>query len=108
MYHRERARDPIGGACTLSTEPSGSPYEFLRLWARAPRHTGPTQRGVKPPDPPGRPKKVGGVSPVTAVRLPTELGAYVDEWAMAQADEPSPSEAIRRLVELGLKTKPKA
>jgi hypothetical protein len=31
--------------------------------------------------------------------------AVVDAWAMQQADSPSRSEAIRRLVELGLKAK---
>jgi hypothetical protein len=30
----------------------------------------------------------------------------VDAWAVGQEDEPSRSEAIRRLVELGLKKKP--
>jgi hypothetical protein len=33
--------------------------------------------------------------------------ANVDAWSAAQDDEPSRSEAIRRLVELGLKTKSK-
>ena len=55
----------------------------------------------------GRPKKKGGVFPVTAVRLPPALGADVDKWAGSQADEPTRSEAIRRLVELGLAVKPK-
>jgi hypothetical protein len=57
----------------------------------------------------GRPKKKGGVFPVTAVRLPPALGADLDKWAGSQADEPTRSEAIRRLVELGLtvKTQPK-
>jgi hypothetical protein len=53
----------------------------------------------------GRPKKVGGVYPVTAVRLPPELGASVDKWALSQDDAPTRSEAIRRLVEIGLKAK---
>jgi hypothetical protein len=58
----------------------------------------------------GRPKKKGGVHPVTAVRLSPAAGAQVDKWAASQADEPTRSEAIRRLVELGLTvraTKPK-
>jgi hypothetical protein len=33
--------------------------------------------------------------------------ANVDAWAAAQEDEPGRSEAIRRLVELGLKSKGK-
>jgi Arc/MetJ-type ribon-helix-helix transcriptional regulator len=53
----------------------------------------------------GRPKKKGGVYPVTAVRLPPSLGGEVDKWASAQADAPTRSEAIRRLVELGLAMK---
>jgi Arc/MetJ-type ribon-helix-helix transcriptional regulator len=53
----------------------------------------------------GRPKKKGGVHPVSAVRLPPQISEAVDAWAAKQADEPSRSEAIRRLVELGLKVK---
>jgi hypothetical protein len=53
----------------------------------------------------GRPKKKGGVHPVTAVRLSPEVGAALDQWAAQQDDGPSRSEAIRRLVELGLKAK---
>jgi hypothetical protein len=39
---------------------------------------------------------------VTAIRLSTELRKTVDQWAKKQEDEPGRSEAIRRLVELGL------
>jgi hypothetical protein len=53
----------------------------------------------------GRPKKKGGVDPVTAVRLPSKLSDAVDAWAANQDDEPGRSEAIRRLVELGLSKK---
>jgi hypothetical protein len=53
----------------------------------------------------GRPKKKGGVHPVSAVRLPPELSAGVDAWAAKQADAPMRSEAIRRLVEIGLTSK---
>jgi hypothetical protein len=56
----------------------------------------------------GRPKKKGGVYPVTADRLPPALGAEVDKWAVLQADAPTRSEAIRRLVELGLTVKKKS
>jgi hypothetical protein len=45
------------------------------------------------------------VDPVTAIRLSPELRKTVDKWATAQADKPNRSEAIRRLVELGLKVK---
>jgi len=50
----------------------------------------------------GRPRKVGGVYPVTAVRLPPELGPAVDKWAVSQDGAPTRSEAIRRLVEMAL------
>jgi hypothetical protein len=53
----------------------------------------------------GRPKKAGGVDPVSAVRLPEDLTSAVDKWA--EAHEANRSEAIRRLVELGLKAKSK-
>ena len=56
----------------------------------------------------GRPKKKGGVYPVSAVRLAPELGTAVDKWASSQPDGPTRSEAIRRLVELGLSVKTKS
>jgi hypothetical protein len=49
----------------------------------------------------GRPAT--GRDPVSAVRLPTELTAAVDKWG--EDHDANRSEAIRRLVELGLKTK---
>jgi hypothetical protein len=45
---------------------------------------------------------------VTAIRLSAKLRESVDGWAARQDDEPGRSEAIRRLVELGLKVKPNA
>jgi hypothetical protein len=56
----------------------------------------------------GRPKKKGGVYPVTAVRLPPETIRGVDEWAHSQDANPGRSEAIRRLVEIGLTVKTSA
>jgi hypothetical protein len=53
----------------------------------------------------GRPAT--GRDPVTAIRLSSQLRANVDAWAAAQGDEPGRSEAIRRLVEIGLKAKGK-
>jgi hypothetical protein len=55
---------------------------------------------------PGRPAT--GQDPVTAIRLSAKLRESVDGWAARQDDEPGRSEAIRRLVELGLKVKPNA
>ena len=37
--------------------------------------------------------------------LAPELGAAVDKWARSQDDGPTRPEAIRRLVEIGLKAK---
>jgi hypothetical protein len=51
----------------------------------------------------GRPAT--GRDPVRAIRLSDEFLSKVDAWATKQADEPGRSEAIRRLVELGLKAK---
>jgi hypothetical protein len=56
-------------------------------------------------NPVGRPKKQGGVHPVSAVRLAPEIAEAVDRWAGKQDGKPGRSEAIRRLVALGLKAK---
>jgi hypothetical protein len=53
----------------------------------------------------GRGRPATGRDPVTAIRLSEELRANVDAWATMQEDELGRSEAIRRLVELGLKAK---
>jgi hypothetical protein len=58
-------------------------------------------RAVLPkPNKGGRPAT--GRDPVTAIRLSEEFRAAVDKWAAKQDDKPPRSEAIRRLVELGL------
>jgi hypothetical protein len=54
----------------------------------------------------GRPAT--GRDPVTAIRLSEEFRAAVDKWAAKQDDKPPRSEAIRRLVELGLTVKTKS
>jgi hypothetical protein len=48
----------------------------------------------------GRPAT--GKDPVSAIRLSLPLRAAIDNWAKQQADKPSRSEAIRRLVEIAL------
>src|SRR6476619_6041652 len=48
----------------------------------------------------GRPAT--GQDPVTAIRLSSEMRENVNAWSARQSDEPGSSEAIRRLVELGL------
>jgi hypothetical protein len=55
----------------------------------------------------GRGRPATGRDPVTAIRLSQELRETVDEWADRQDDQPGRSEAIRRLVEIGLKAKAK-
>jgi Arc/MetJ-type ribon-helix-helix transcriptional regulator len=55
----------------------------------------------------GRGRPATGRDPVTAIRLSAELRATVDKWAAKQDDIPGRSEAIRRLVELGLTVKAK-
>jgi hypothetical protein len=49
----------------------------------------------------GRPAT--GRDPLTALRLPPAMLKAVEAWAADQHDEPNRSEAIRRLVEFGLK-----
>jgi hypothetical protein len=51
----------------------------------------------------GRPPKPGGVDPGVFVRLPAQVLDALDVWADKQ--DVTRSEAIRRLVELGLKAK---
>jgi hypothetical protein len=52
-----------------------------------------------------RGRKPTGNHRARAFRLSDEFIANVDAWAAAQADQPGRSEAIRRLVELGLTTR---
>jgi hypothetical protein len=53
-----------------------------------------------------KPKKRGrpatGKDPLMGFRAPPEIRASIVRWAETQPDQPSLSEAIRRLVELGL------
>jgi hypothetical protein len=64
----------------------------------------PKSRSVLPkPNKGGRPAT--GRDPVRAIRLSDEFLSKVDAWSSKQDDEPGRSEAIRRLVELGLKAK---
>jgi hypothetical protein len=59
----------------------------------------PKSRGGSRPNA-GRPAT--GKDPVRAIRLSDEFLEKVDGWAAQQQDKPGRSEAIRRLVELGL------
>jgi hypothetical protein len=51
---------------------------------------------------PGSGRKPTGKDPVRTMRLSDEFIALVDAWAAKQDGQPSRSEAIRRLVEIGL------
>jgi metal-responsive CopG/Arc/MetJ family transcriptional regulator len=50
----------------------------------------------------GRPV-VTGTDPVTAMRLPPDLLAALDDWRRQQPDLPTRSEAIRRILRQALK-----
>jgi hypothetical protein len=54
---------------------------------------------------PGAGRPATGKDPVRAIRLSDEFLEKVDGWAAKQDDTPGRSEAIRRLVELGLRAK---
>jgi len=54
---------------------------------------------------PGAGRPATGKDPGTTIRLPPDLRTAIDAWARKQDDKPSRSEAIRRLIELGLKAK---
>ena len=52
----------------------------------------------------GRPAT--GRDPAVTIRLPQEILESVATWAEKQKDQLNRSQAIRRLVEIGLKAKP--
>jgi len=51
---------------------------------------------------PGSGRKPTGTPPARTIRLSDEFLDNIDHWATQQEDQPSRSEAIRRLVERGL------
>jgi hypothetical protein len=55
---------------------------------------------------PRKPRAVVTGEPVM-VRVQPAMAKELDDWRRKQADLPNRPEAIRRLVELGLKAKPK-
>jgi hypothetical protein len=60
-----------------------------------------SRRGPRP----GSGRKPTGNDPARTIGLSNEFVDKVDHWASQQEDRPSRSEAIRRLVEIGLKAK---
>ena len=55
--------------------------------------------------PRGRPRREEGVDPMISTRFPKTIVGAIEAWA--EKSEIGRSEAIRRLVELGLKAKTK-
>jgi hypothetical protein len=53
-----------------------------------------------------RKKRAPVTGELVAVRIQPELGKQLDDWRRNQEDVPTRPEAIRRLVELGLRMKP--
>lgn len=51
----------------------------------------------------GRPAT--GIAPMVGVRMTDEFQAEIRKWIRKQSDRPTLAEAIRRLVEKGLKVK---
>jgi hypothetical protein len=51
----------------------------------------------------GRPPT--GQDPIRTFRLSDEKVAEIEAWAARQPDKPSRSEALRRLIDLGMKTR---
>jgi len=51
----------------------------------------------------GRPAT--GKTPTATLRLPEHLSDQIEAWSRKQSDVPKRSEAIRRLIEIGLKAK---
>jgi hypothetical protein len=61
---------------------------------------------IKTATPKRRGRPATGKAPTRTLRLTDKFIAKVDAWATHQTDKPGRSEAIRRLVELGLTVKP--
>jgi len=55
-----------------------------------------------------RPTKATGNDPMMGFRAPPALRASIARWAETQPDNPSRSEAVRRLVEMGLAVRPRS
>jgi hypothetical protein len=51
----------------------------------------------------GRGRSPTGVRPIAGIRLSNETRAAVKRWAASQRDKPTFSEAVRRLIDVGLK-----
>jgi hypothetical protein len=61
-------------------------------------------KSIKKVGPKKRGRPATGKDPMMSLRMPKELTAAVEGWAVRQPDRPARSEAFRRLVEIGLAT----
>ena len=66
------------------------------------------KRSIKKATPKRRGRPATGKAPTRTLRLTDEFLDKIDHWATQQEDQPSRSEAIRRLVERGLTVRTKA
>jgi hypothetical protein len=55
----------------------------------------------------GRGRPATGQDPHVSLRLPVETIAEAEAWAAQQPDKPTRSEALRRLINLGLQDSPR-
>ncbi len=95
--------EPLGCTFWFGLEPGGGRLNPSPRLAFTVLHFMAKSNKVVPKKGRGRPAT--GRDPVTAIRLSKELRETVDKWADKQDDKPGRSEAIRRLVEIGLKAK---
>jgi hypothetical protein len=76
------------------------PLGLLSCYTKSMKKTIPVKQKVM-----GRPRS--GITPLMGFRADPVIRASIVKWAEKQPDMPTLSEAIRRLVELGLKAKAK-
>ena len=86
----------VRAGAEVSTFPSACFYGTTKIMKKSIK--------VAPKKRPGRPS-TGGRDPHVTIRMPQALIDGADAWATA--NDVGRSEAVRRLVELGLKAKPK-
>jgi hypothetical protein len=93
----------LGQACR-GAEACGGPLDFQawNVYYMIMKEATPKKHGGRRP---GSGRPATGKDPVRTIRLSDEFLDKIDHWATQREDQPSRSEAIRRLVELGLKAR---
>jgi hypothetical protein len=91
----------LGQACRGASGIRGGPLVFQADL----RYRLNMKGSIKKATPKRRGRPATGKDPTRTFRLSDQFMANVDAWAASQDDQPGRSEAIRRLVELGLKGK---